>query len=101
MAQQPRARTALRNKTESSGKQAKLGKTEDAPEQSRAATFFLSACKCLLRGACSRLAPALIPPALPMPDVRSVGVHRLSAIPRTLHERSNPPLESDEDEGKD
>ena len=33
--------------------------------------------------------------------VRSVGVHRLSAIPRTLVDRSNPPPESDDDEGEE
>ena len=33
--------------------------------------------------------------------VRSVGMHRLSAIPRTLVDRSNPPPESDDDEGEE
>ena len=33
--------------------------------------------------------------------VRSVGVHRLLAILRTLVDRSNPPPESDDDEGEE
>jgi hypothetical protein len=43
--------------------------------------------------------PARLHCHLDAPATCSVGVHRLSVIPRALVDRSNPPPESDDDEG--
>ena len=92
-----------RNKT-AGRKRPKMARTEDAPAESGGniplVCLRVSAARCAL----PPVAPALSPPACiangrASPATCSVGLHRLSVIPRALVDRSNPPPESDDDEG--
>ena len=76
-----------------------VGHAGNAAAQSDRQTTAIAA-----RCALPPVAPALSPPACiangrASPATCSVGVHRLSVIPRALVDRSNPPPESDDDEG--
>ena len=97
----------LRNKTES-GKHPKLAKTEDAPAESGGdiplVCLRVSAARCALPPCytpaySARPQPARLHCSWTRQPTCPVGLHRLSVIPRTLVDRSNPPPESDDDEG--
>jgi hypothetical protein len=84
----------LRNKTEG-GKQPKLAKTlrrrASRVGRRHSSSLLESVCREVRTLACSAR-PQPGPPALPSdaPTTCSVGVHRLSVIPRALVDRSNP-----------
>ena len=85
-----------RNNTEHR-KQSKMAKTEDAGTESGGdiplVCLKVSAARCAL----PPIAPALSPPGHCL--LAPAWAHRLSVIPRALVDRSNPPPDSDDDEG--
>ena len=96
-----------RNQTESR-KHPKLARTEDAPAESGGdiplVCLQVSAARCALPPCYSpaysaRPQPARLHCSWTRQPTCPVCLHRLSVIPRTLVDRSNPPPESDEDEG--
>ena len=102
--QRPHVQELLRAEQDSGPQKTEDGQTEDAPAESGGdiplVCLRVSAARCAL----PPVAPALSPPACiangrASPATCSVGVHRLSVIPRALVDRSNPPPESDDDEG--